>query len=261
MRVLVPDDAMSARILQRQLRRMDKGAERRAHAVHTSRLHRVGFAALSPPCKYQRKIRKRNADRRSVSCSAPAGAARATRVPACADPPLRARSPVGVPPRFFPWDCASPRCSFRPCFRGIGGALDLLLPRQGEDRAQFVRALPAPTCPFIVQRAPRVLVRSAGRLMPEAARERIASPRAGTALAPPPGMPPEGDTLFRHPEVRAKRASKDERPRRASAVALRGSSLRTERLRVTGQRPPIPGRAGPAKPALCNCHHGDAKFH
>ena len=43
--------------------------------------------------------------------SAPAGAVRATRVPACADPPLRARSPVGVPPRFSPGACSIPKGS------------------------------------------------------------------------------------------------------------------------------------------------------
>jgi len=40
--------------------------------------------------------------------SAPAGAVRATVRSACADPPLRARSPVGVPPRFSPEGLSSP---------------------------------------------------------------------------------------------------------------------------------------------------------
>jgi hypothetical protein len=47
--------------------------------------------------------------------------------------------------------------------------------------------------------------------------------------------------MTRHPEARAKRASKDDRPRcchkhasgATSAVALRGSALRAERLGVT----------------------------
>src|SRR5262249_35065613 len=50
-------------------------------------------------------------------------------------------------------------------------------------------------------------------------------------------------SMSRHPEVRAKRASKDDRPRRrnkgasgtTSAVVLRGSALRAERLRMTGR--------------------------
>jgi ribosomal protein L11 methyltransferase len=42
-------------------------------------------------------------------------------------------------------------------------------------------------------------------------------------------------SVHRHPEVRAKRASKDAGPS-ARAVALRGSALRAEHLRVTGQR-------------------------
>src|SRR5262249_16386059 len=63
----------------------------------------------------------------------------------------------------------------------------------------------------------------------------------------------------RHPEVRAKRASKDDRPRTCRklasgttrAVALRGSALRAERLRVTvigmsehALHPPLRERSG-----------------
>jgi hypothetical protein len=43
-----------------------------------------------------------------------------------------------------------------------------------------------PPEPVPVQRAPRAPVGSAGRLMPKAARERFATPPAGTALAPLP---------------------------------------------------------------------------
>ena len=43
-----------------------------------------------------------------------------------------------------------------------------------------------PPSPVPVQRAPRSLVCSARTLMPEAARERLATPPAGTALAPEP---------------------------------------------------------------------------
>jgi len=54
------------------------------------------YAALHPG--YVRK-KKKEAERRQTQCfmSAPAGAGRATERSACADPPLRARSPVGVP--------------------------------------------------------------------------------------------------------------------------------------------------------------------
>jgi hypothetical protein len=50
------------------------------------------------------KKKRKEAERRQtqMGLSAPAGAGRATERSACADPPLRARSPVGVPPRFYP---------------------------------------------------------------------------------------------------------------------------------------------------------------
>ena len=131
------------------------------------------IASLIRAMKNKRKIRKRNADRRSVFLSAPAGAGRATRVPACADPPLRARSPVGVPPRLFletskrlrpasgqaSWDAA---------------AIPTLTARW---------ALPTPACPSPVN-APHGLLVVAASMMPKAARVRVVTPPAGTALAP-----------------------------------------------------------------------------
>jgi hypothetical protein len=58
------------------------------------------FERLCPAMtKEERKKQSKEAERRQTQCfmSAPAGAGRATERSACADPPLRARSPVGVP--------------------------------------------------------------------------------------------------------------------------------------------------------------------
>ncbi|MGB6964264.1 MAG: hypothetical protein WBD90_07180 [Xanthobacteraceae bacterium] len=51
-----------------------------------------------------KRKKKKEAERRQTQCfmSAPAGAGRATERSACADPPLRARSPVGVPLTVLP---------------------------------------------------------------------------------------------------------------------------------------------------------------
>jgi hypothetical protein len=53
-----------------------------------------------------------------------------------------------------------------------------------------------PPEPVPVQRAPRAPVGSAGRLMPKAARERFATPPAGTALAPLPRCASGADPLL-----------------------------------------------------------------
>ncbi len=63
----------------------------------------------------------------------------------------------------------------------------VVIPRQEAEPTQFVRGVTRPNL-SLVQRAPRGPVRSAGMLMPKAARERIAKPRAGTALAPVPRL-------------------------------------------------------------------------
>jgi hypothetical protein len=84
-----------------------------------------------------------------------------------------------------PRDSSSQRPSFRPCFLGRGGAPICHNPPSG-GRADAVCAGVTRPRPVPVQRAPRGPVCSAGRLMPEAARERFAMPPAGTALAPLP---------------------------------------------------------------------------
>jgi len=63
------------------------------------------FERLCPAMtKEERKKQSKEAERRQTQCfmSAPAGAGRATERSACADPPLRARSPVGVPLTVLP---------------------------------------------------------------------------------------------------------------------------------------------------------------
>jgi hypothetical protein len=90
-------DASAPELCQRNVG-WAKARKRRAHAYDRRGFNRVGFASLRPPYKTSKNNRKRNADRRRWPLSAPAGAARATEKSACADPPLRARSPVGVPP-------------------------------------------------------------------------------------------------------------------------------------------------------------------
>jgi hypothetical protein len=57
-------DAPAPEFCRKHLCRVGKGAERRAHAVQALRLHRVGFASLSPPYNAHKKKGKRNADRR-----------------------------------------------------------------------------------------------------------------------------------------------------------------------------------------------------
>jgi len=68
---------------------------------------------------------------------------------------------------------------------GTWQSADPFAPCQGEDPHAVIAGVTRPNLSH-VQRAPRGPVRSAGRLMPKAARERIARPPAGTALAPLP---------------------------------------------------------------------------
>ena len=105
--------------------------------------------------------------------SAPAGAGRATRVPARADPPLRARSPVGVPPRLFPETSKRPRPTSGQA-SWDAAAIPTLTAKW---------ALPTPACPSPVN-APHGLLVVAASMMPKAARVRVVTPPAGTALAP-----------------------------------------------------------------------------
>ncbi len=153
---------------------------------------RCRYAHFASQARKNEEIRKRNADRRSVSC--PHQRVRFAPRECRLAPTLRcgrARlsafhhgSSLGTIHR---QGAASGHAS-----GDLAERRSCCVPLPGEEPTQFMRALPAPTCPFIVQRAPRGPVRSAGMLMPEAARERIATPRAGTALAPTFGMPPEG---------------------------------------------------------------------
>ena len=83
----------------------------------------------------------------------------------------------------LPWGVFHPQVQLQAMLPGTWQSADPLIPRQGEDPHAVIAGVTRPNLSH-VQRAPRVPVRSAGRLMPEAARERFASPPAGTALAP-----------------------------------------------------------------------------
>ena len=89
------------------------------------------------------------------------------------------------PTAVLPWRLSLPRCNFRPCFRGLGLAPILSHPPSGGGTDAVFAGVTRLHLSH-VQRAPRGLVCSARRLMPEAARERLATPPAGTALAPEP---------------------------------------------------------------------------
>src|SRR5580704_19430622 len=91
------------------------------------------WIAGSSPAMTRMKERKekKEAERRQTQCfmSAPAGAGRATERSACADPPLRARSPVGVPLTALARGIFHPqRLSFRPGFLGGGRSARSLNP-------------------------------------------------------------------------------------------------------------------------------------
>jgi hypothetical protein len=105
--------------------------------------------------------------------AAPAGAARATQGGCCHPLALRARSPLGAPPRLS-----------RRIFRSDVAA-------SGQVSWDVVRrALPRFSCPSPAE-APRAPVVVPADMMPEAARERTANPPAGTAPAPRSGVPRE----------------------------------------------------------------------
>ncbi len=147
---------------------------------------------------------KKEAERRQTQClmSAPAGAARATEKSACADPPLRARSPVGVPPRHLRRRTNAP------------AQLQNALPRTWSERTtpmvrKIARIFAGVTRAFLSQSSDVVADRSSCR--PGVYPEPPGSggdepPPAGTAPAPPAGVTgcrPFGERESRFvPEVR-----------------------------------------------------------
>src|ERR1700734_2770061 len=138
--------------------------------------------------KEERKKQSKEAERRQTQCfvSAPAGAGRATESPACAAPPLRARSPVGVPLTVLPLGLVVAKVRLQAMLPGTWRSADpVVVPIPGAAPTQFLRVLPAPK-PVPVQRAPRSLVCSARRLMPETARVRVVTPPRGAPPPPPP---------------------------------------------------------------------------
>jgi hypothetical protein len=105
----------------------------------------------------------------------PANAGYHRRILRCGARSFGARTPDGVPPRLSPKGIIpSQRLSFGPGFlgRGLHGRY--------------------PPSPVPVQGCTSHPGRNAGRHDAQAARERTANPPAGTAPAPPHGLPPEG---------------------------------------------------------------------
>ncbi len=101
----------------------------------------------------------------------------------------RRRTSIGVPPRLCPREYSIPRCNLRPVSWDLAERRSVTIPLPGAASDAVCAGVTRPR-PVPVQRAPRGPVRSAGRLMPKAARERFATPRAGAALAPCAGVPP-----------------------------------------------------------------------
>jgi hypothetical protein len=111
------------------------------------------------------KYRRRNADRRKASSAVPYGHGRASIV---------RRTSIGVPPRFSSQGVFHRKgLSLRPCFLGRDEQV-WPVPSSG---CYPPRSVPSPAT------APCALVVVPGGVMPKAARERVASPRAGAALA------------------------------------------------------------------------------
>ena len=125
---------------------------------------------------------KRNAERRVVTYPRLAGTGRA----------LAGRARLSASHRgSCQGDSWSPRLCTRPCFGRQSGALDPMDRQPGRGSCASPRALPAPenqrnNCPRTVSTSRAG--HDAGRLMPDAARERVTNPPAGTALAPSQGV-------------------------------------------------------------------------
>ncbi len=167
-----------------------------------------GFRCASPGLqnKYRttKKQRRWNAEKRNVTVSAPRGRmsphvprCRARR---CPRPTLPAHGGAGRgqlasrrSTHGSRWVVVTSQLSFRPGFLGLGGSARsaMLAPTGGRRPSAVTRALSAPACPSPGKAPPAPAV-VPERMMPEAARERVTSPRAGAALAPPPGLSPRG---------------------------------------------------------------------
>jgi hypothetical protein len=132
-----------------------------------------GFRSAQPTLRSKNE-RKWNADRRLIQPAVLLGtAAHPSR-----DAHAYRRSTAALPSGLL-----IQRCQLQAMFPGTRiSAGPVTSPFLGQSRRSFCGRYPPSPVP--VQRAPRGLVRSAKRLMPEAARERFASPPAGTALAP-----------------------------------------------------------------------------
>jgi hypothetical protein len=150
--------------------------------------------SLHPPPAKRRKNKERiqNADRRSTT-SATAVAARAVQGRARLSASCRG-SRQG--------DSWSPRLCIRPCFGRQSGAFSPVRPPQpGAETSRFSAGVTRAGKTNERNRLRTVSTshtgHSAGTMMPDAARERVVSPPAGTALAPLSALPSAEGVLHR----------------------------------------------------------------
>ena len=156
----------------------------RARAVCPTMLLTASPLALCPgfPCARPRPQTKgkRNAERRVVT----------TRALRARGAPLRRRSPLGVPPRLLPGRQLVPKALHQAMLRETVRSARSYGPPTG---ARIVRISTGVTRAGKLKQLPRTVSTSrtghdTGRLMPDAARERVTNPPAGTALAPSQGV-------------------------------------------------------------------------
>ena len=106
--------------------------------------------------------------------------------------PLRGRSPLGVPLRLLPGRQLVPKALHQAMLREtVRSVRSYRTANRGEDRARLHGCYPRRktqrnNCPRTVSTSRAG--HDAGRLMPDAARERVTNPPAGTALAPSQGV-------------------------------------------------------------------------
>ena len=122
---------------------------------------------------YQRKQGKRNADRRIVQMSRTSGCGAHHGPVGLRRPPLRVRSPVGVPLRFLPEGLSSPQAQLQARLPGTWPERSIRYGRPNRG-AEILRWCSGryPRRPVPAQGGTSHPGHSAGRLMPEAARER-----------------------------------------------------------------------------------------
>ena len=157
-------------------KRTDQGRTRSKRTIDRGGTCLLSSLAHGSP--KQKKRRKQNAEKRIVLICRATGAAA---------PPAGGARLSAFHRGSCQRECFIPRLSSRPGFPGRGRSARScrLRPTGGERPRAVCAGVTRPgKKPVPVQRSTSQAGRSAGRLMPEAARERFAIPPAGTALAP-----------------------------------------------------------------------------